>query len=98
MPLNDNHDAGQFATGEIFRSPAAAADAFEEYSNPHASRMAAITDQLGKAFNLGPRDRVSLRIAALAHDLGGARTGRADIQRNRPLTAVERPATTQHPL
>ena len=98
MPLNDNHDAGQFATGEIFRSLAAAADAFEEYSNPHASRMAAITDQLGKAFNLGPRDRFSLRIAALAHDLGEARMGREYIQRDGPLTEEERIDLARHPI
>src|SRR5205807_10020378 len=98
MPLNDNHDAGQFATVEIFRNLAAAADTFEGYSHPHAARMAAIADQLGKAFNLGPRDRFSLRIAALAHDLGEAKMGRDYLQRNGPLSDEERIDLARHPL
>ena len=98
MAQNDNHDASQLATVEIFRSLAAAADAFEGYSHPHAGRLAAIADQLGKAFNLGVRDRFSLRIAALAHDLGEAKMDRDYIHRDGPLTDDERIDLARHPL
>ena len=98
MPLNENHNAGQLATVEIFRTLASVTDTFEGYANPHASRMAAIADQLGKAFNLGPRDRFSLRIAALAHDLGEAKMGREYIQRDGPLAEDERIDLARHPI
>jgi HD-GYP domain-containing protein (c-di-GMP phosphodiesterase class II) len=98
MPLIDTHDPNQSATIDMFGNLAAAADAFEGYSNPHAARMAAIADELGKAFNLGPRDRFSLRVAALAHDLGEAKMGRDYIQRNSPLTEEERIDLARHPL
>src|SRR2546423_10004091 len=98
MPLIDTHDDQQLAILDIFRNLGAAADSFERYSNPHAARMAAIADQLGRAFNLGPRDRFSLRIAALAHDLGELKMGRDYIQRDDGLTEEERIDLARHPL
>ncbi len=98
MPLLETHDDDQLAALDIFRDLAAAADSFEAYSNPHAERMAAIADQLGRAFNLGPRDRFSLRIAALAHDLGEAKMGRDYIRRDGVLTEEERIDLARHPL
>lgn len=98
MPLNENQNIGEVATVEIFRSLAAVTDAFEGYANPHAGRMAAIADELGKAFNLGPRDRFSVRIAALAHDLGEAKMDREYIQSDRPLTEEERIDLARHPI
>src|SRR5438876_1096802 len=60
----------QLTTVEAFKDLGAGADAFEHYPNPHAKRIAAIADQIAKSFQLGARDRFSLRIAALAPDLG----------------------------
>jgi len=98
MPSIEHIDTDQIATIEIFSGLAADADAFEEYHNPHASRVAAIADHIGKSFNLGARDRFSLRIAALAHDIGEAAMAREYIQRNGPLSEDERIDLARHPL
>ena len=98
MPLIENIDTDQLATIEIFKGLAADADAFEGYPHPHAARVAVIADQIGKSFNLGARDRFSLRIAALAHDLGEAVMARDYIQRDGPLSEDERIDLARHPL
>jgi len=77
---------------------AARADEFENYPNPHGVRIAAIADQIAKAFRLGPRDRFSLRIAALAHDLGEMAMNRDYIYRPGVLRDEERIDLLRHPL
>ena len=98
MPLIETIDAAQVTTIEMFRDLAAEADQFEQYLNPHAVRVAAIADQIGKAFSLGGHDRFSLRVAALAHDLGEAAMGRDYIRLNRPLSDDERVDLARHPV
>lgn len=98
MPLIETIDADQVATIEIFRDLAAETDQFEQYANPHAVRVAAIADQIGRAFSLGGRDRFSLRVAALAHDLGEAAMARDYIHRNGPLSDDERVDLARHPV
>ena len=70
MPPIEAIESDHFATIEVFRSLSLRTDEFEGYPNAHATRIAAIADQLAKTFSLGTRDRFSLRVAALAHDLG----------------------------
>ena len=67
-----------------------AADAFEQYLNPHAVRIAAIADRLAETFHMAPQDRKSLRIAARMHDLGEVAMERDYIQRAASLTDEER--------
>ena len=98
MPLIETTDVDQVATIEIFRDLAAEADRFEQYSNPHALRVAAIADEIGKSFSLGTRDRFSLRVAALAHDLGEAAMARDYIQSRGPLSDDERIDLARHPV
>jgi HD-GYP domain-containing protein (c-di-GMP phosphodiesterase class II) len=98
MPLIETIDVEQVATIEIFRDLAAEADQFEQYTNPHAPRVAAIAEELGKSFSLGTRDRFSLRVAALAHDLGEAAMARDYIQRQGPLSDDERIDLARHPV
>ncbi len=98
MPLIESIDSDQLATIEIFRGLAADTDRFEQYPNPHARRVAAIADEIGKAFSLGSRDRFSLRIAAFAHDLGEVAMARDYIRRDGPLSADERIDLARHPL
>jgi HD-GYP domain-containing protein (c-di-GMP phosphodiesterase class II) len=98
MPLIETIDVDQVATIEIFRDLAAEADQFEQYSNPHAPRVAAIADEIGKSFSLGTRDRFSLRVAALAHDLGEAAMARDYIQRRGPLSDDARIDLARHPV
>lgn len=98
MPAIESTDADQLALAEIFQDLASATDAFEQYPHPHATRVAVIADEIGKAFNLGNRDRFSLRIAALSHDLGEAAMARDYIQRNGPLSEDERVDLWRHPL
>src|SRR2546427_5417632 len=88
----------QLTTVEAFKDLGAGADAFERYPNPHAKRIAAISDQIAKSFQLGARDRFSLRIAALAHDLGEVVMDRDYIRRAGTLGEDERIDPTRHPL
>jgi HD-GYP domain-containing protein (c-di-GMP phosphodiesterase class II) len=98
MPLIETIDVEQVATIEIFRDLAADADQFEQYTNPHAPRVAAIAEEIGRSFSLGSRDRFSLRVAALAHDLGEAAMARDYIQRHGPLSDDERIDLARHPV
>jgi HD-GYP domain-containing protein (c-di-GMP phosphodiesterase class II) len=98
MPRIETIDADQVATIEIFKDLAAAADQFEQYANPHAPRVAAIAEELAKSFSLGTRDRFSLRVAALAHDLGEAAMARDYIQRPGALSDDERIDLSRHPV
>src|SRR4030088_2249887 len=97
MPI-DAIDSDQLNAIEVFRDLSASADEFEGYANPHANRIAVIADQIGKAFNLGTRDRFSLRIAALAHDLGEVVMNRDYISRRGTLSDDERIDLARHPL
>jgi HD-GYP domain-containing protein (c-di-GMP phosphodiesterase class II) len=98
MPPIDAIESDQLATIEVFKNLSVGADEFERYANPHASRIAVIADQIGRSFNLGARDRFSLRIAALAHDLGEVVMNREYIQRPGPLSEDERIDSARHPL
>jgi len=98
MPLIETNDVDQVTTIEIFRDLAAEADQFEQYSHPHAQRVAAIAEEIGKSFSLGSRDRFSLRVAALAHDLGEAAMARDYIQGRGPLSDDERIDLARHPV
>src|SRR2546423_8547279 len=97
MPI-DAIDSDQLNAIEVFRDLSASADEFEGYANPHAGRIAVIADQIGRSFNLGSRDRFSLRIAALAHDLGETVMNRDYIKRAGTLSDEERIDLARHPL
>ena len=83
---------------EVFKNLSVRTDEFEGYSNPHAARIAAIADHLARSFQLGARDRLSLRIAALAHDLGEAAMNRDYMRRAGNLSEDERIDLARHPL
>jgi len=98
MPPIEAIESDHFATIEVFRSLSLRTDEFEGYPNAHATRIAAIADQLAKTFSLGARDRFSLRVAALAHDLGETLMDRDYIRRQGPLSEDERVDLARHPL
>ena len=98
MPPIEAIESDHFATIEVFRSLSLRTDEFEGYANPHATRIAAIADQLARAFSLGARDRFSLRVAALAHDLGETVMDRDYLRRQGPLSEDERVDLARHPL
>jgi len=98
MPPIEAIQSDHFATIEVFRSLSLRTDEFEGYPNAHATRIAAIADQLAKVFSLGARDRFSLRVAALAHDLGETMMDRDYIRREGPLSEDERVDLARHPL
>lgn len=77
---------------------AASADEFEGYAHPHAARIASLADALAKSFQMAQQDRSSLRLAALAHDLGEATMERDYIKRAGPLTQDERLDLARHPV
>jgi HD-GYP domain-containing protein (c-di-GMP phosphodiesterase class II) len=97
MPI-DVIESDQLNAIEVFRDLSSSADEFEGYANPHASRIAVIADQIARSFNLGTRDRFSLRIAALAHDLGEVVMNRDYIRRRDTLSDDERIDLARHPL
>ncbi len=98
MPTINTFDSDKLNTIEIFRRLGVEADEFECYPNPHAARIAVIADQLARSFNLGGRDRFSLRAAALLHDLGEVAMARDYIQRPGSLTAEERIDLARHTI
>jgi HD-GYP domain-containing protein (c-di-GMP phosphodiesterase class II) len=83
---------------ETFEPISAATDEFEEYRHPHAKRIAVLADELAKHFHLGRQDRLSLRVAAYAHDLGELVMDRDYIRRAGPLSQDERLDLARHPL
>jgi HD-GYP domain-containing protein (c-di-GMP phosphodiesterase class II) len=85
-------------TGEAFVRLATATDEFEVYAHPHATRIAKLADEVARLFHLGQQDRFSLRIAALAHDLGEAAMEREYIRRAGPLNDEERLDLARHPV
>ena len=98
MPSLEPVERSHAAVTEVFSSLAARADEFENYANPRGSRIAAIGDEIARAFRLGPRDRFSLRIAALAHDLGEMVMNRDYIRRQGTLSDDERIDLARHPV
>ena len=98
MPPVEPVERSHAAVIEVFTNLAARADEFENYPNPHGVRIAAIADQIARTFRLGPRDRFSLRIAALAHDLGEMAMNRDYIYRPGVLRDEERIDLLRHPL
>jgi HD-GYP domain-containing protein (c-di-GMP phosphodiesterase class II) len=83
---------------DVFTRLAAVTDEFEAYAHPHAERIASLSDALAKLFNLGRADRASLRIGALAHDLGEASMKRDYIRRAGALNGEERLDLARHPV
>jgi hypothetical protein len=83
---------------DVFARLAASTDEFEAYAHPHAERVAALSDALAKLFHLGRADRASLRLAALAHDLGEAAMKRDYVGRAGALNAEERLDLARHPV
>ena len=98
MPTIDTVDSDKLSVIETFRRLSAEADEFERYLNPHATRIAVIADQIARSFHLGGRDRFSLRVAALAHDLGEVAMDRIYIQRRGGLSEDERIDLARHSL
>jgi HD-GYP domain-containing protein (c-di-GMP phosphodiesterase class II) len=86
------------SAAEAFQKLAQTSDRFEQYENPHASRVAAIADELAKIFHLARHDRGSLRVASLLHDLGEVAMEREYIQRAGSLSEDERVDLARHPV
>src|SRR5918996_3618541 len=86
------------AAAEAFIQLAKTTDKFERYENPHAQRIAAIADEIAKAFHLARHDRGSLHAAALLHDLGEVAMERDYIQATGPLSTEERLDLARHPV
>jgi HD-GYP domain-containing protein (c-di-GMP phosphodiesterase class II) len=83
---------------EVFMRMAAATDEFEGYANAHAARISRLADEVAKLFHMAHQDRHSLRIAALAHDLGEAAMERDYIKRDGKLSEEERLDLYRHPV
>jgi HD-GYP domain-containing protein (c-di-GMP phosphodiesterase class II) len=93
-----SNDLIDSAAAEAFIQLAKTTDKFERYDNPHAQRIAAIADEIAKAFHLARHDRGSLHAAALLHDLGEVAMERDYIQSTSALTNEQRMDLTRHPV
>src|SRR5438552_382542 len=98
MTTATSFDGEKIELLEAFRELAHVADEFESYRNPHAERIAAIADHIARTFSMGARDRLSLRVAALAHDLGEVPMARDYVNRAGTLDPEERIDLARHPL
>ena len=86
------------AAGEAFKRLAAGVDEFEGYENPHAARIARLSDEMAKVFRLSRTDRNTLLFAALLHDYGEMAMKRDYIRRAGPLGEEERLDLARHPV
>ena len=98
MSIHLDFAENERVTGEAFMRLAAASDEFEGYAHPHAARIARLADAVAKQFHLAQQDRASLKVAALAHDLGEVAMERDYIKRAGPLTDDERLDLARHPV
>lgn len=98
MSVTRNLEENGRSTAETFEGLGSAVDHFEAYPNPHATRIATLSEEVAKLFKLGREDLLSLRIAALAHDIGEVAMKRDYISRAGPLSAEERLDLARHPL
>ena len=98
MPINIEYAENERIAVDAFSRFAAAADEFEEYLHPHATRIAKLADEVAKLFRLARADRSSLRFAALAHDLGEVAMKRDYIKRAGTLSEAERLDLARHPV
>ena len=96
--MMENFSAKEAEFDERVLKIAAATDEFEGYLNPHATRLAALSDALAKQFNLASHDRYSLRQAAFVHDVGEAVMNRDYIKTNRMLRPEERVDMQRHTI
>jgi len=83
---------------KVFRRLGRKTDEFEVVQHAHAERIATLTDEIAKLLNLASKDRQSLWVAALLHDLGEATMGRDYIKRPGTLTDEERLDLARHPI
>jgi putative nucleotidyltransferase with HDIG domain len=88
----------QNVASEAFLELGIATDQFEQYANSHASRIAALADEMARRLGLAEQDRRSLRTAALLHDLGEAAMERDYIKRAEVLGDEERIDLARHPV
>lgn len=88
----------QNVASEAFLELGVATDQFEQYANPHASRIAALAEEMARRLGLAAQDRRSLRTAALLHDLGEAAMERDYIKRAESLSDEERIDLARHPV
>lgn len=72
------------------------ADKRPDYSQ-HAMRVAELASKIGRQIGLPPRERKSLKLAGLIHDVGIMSMPRDMADANRPLTAEEMLIMRQHP-
>jgi HD-GYP domain-containing protein (c-di-GMP phosphodiesterase class II) len=98
MSIHLDFSESERAAGEAFMRLATAADDFEGYANPHAARIAKLADAVARQFHMADQDRASLKLAALAHDLGEAAMERDYIKRKGKLTEDERLDLARHPV
>jgi HD-GYP domain-containing protein (c-di-GMP phosphodiesterase class II) len=73
-------------------------DQVEGYSRPHGSRVAAVAEELGWAFNLAVHDRLIMQQSAMVHDIGEIAMNRDYFKENRILTTEEYLDMQRHPV
>ena len=98
MSFSENNTTQDDSFGENLLKISALMDKFEAYEHPHAERIAVLVDAVAQKFNLASHDRLSLKQAALVHDIGEVVMNRNYIQIKRLLTEQERVDMQRHPV
>ena len=83
---------------KLFRRLGRKTDEFEAFPHAHAERICTLADEIAKLFSLAAKDRQSLRVASLLHDLGEATMERDYIKRPGSLSDEERLDLGRHPI
>ncbi len=86
------------ALGERLRKLAAETDQLEGYQHPHAERLARLVEAVGQRCGLYGADLMTLKFAALAHDLGERKLKREYLRRPSKLNWEEQLDLWRHPI
>jgi HD-GYP domain-containing protein (c-di-GMP phosphodiesterase class II) len=98
MSFSENNTTQENSFDENLLKISALMDKFEGYEHSHAERIAVLVDAVAQKFNLASHDRLSLKQAALVHDIGEVVMNRNYIQIKRLLTEQERVDMQRHPV
>lgn len=83
---------------QLTKSLALALECRDPYTGGHSDRVYQISKDIGKRFNLSPKDQLNLEGGALLHDLGKLSVRDSVLLKPGPLTDIEYKEMQLHPI